>query len=682
MSSSHTYLKTSKTIATPGSNLVNVLKIFLSNLAKRSFDIVMSVIGLLLLSPVFLYVAMLIKRDSPGPVFYWGSRMGMNRKTFKILKFRTMYEDQRSYNGPSVTAHGDDRITPLGHWLRDTKINELPQLWNVLIGEMSLVGPRPEDVKIAETWPKDAAEETLSVRPGVTSPASILYHDEEKLLSSTDLMGDYYKNILPNKMRLDGLYVRYHSFFSDIDVIFWTLAILIPQIVKTRIPEGYIFAGPFTVLIRRYMSWFTLDLVTTLFAVAFTSLFWRFSAPLNWGTSNLMALGALMAVLFSSFNAIFGVNKVNWSKAQFNDVIGLAFSGSIATIVILMLVYLQMSYKWLPYPPLPPMMVLTISLLAEVGFLTMRYRLRLIATIANSWLSWRKNDVVVGERVIIAGSGEGTQIASWLLRRNMFRAAFSLVGVVDNTDPTGYGMKVDGLWMLGSVNDLPALIEKHDIGVILSTLPKNSPEVQYLFSLKKTLPIHVIFLNDLMGIVDQQVKELAEVTASSFWLDESLEFTALQDILTELPSWTLFQDRLRHSLALAKRNNTEPAFVFVELNGFHFSKDNLERNSLFKDVARRLNCIKREVDTLARFNDTMFVLLLENIPDKSNLDLITKRIYDAMSVPFETKGQEIKIEPNIYVSTHADTSVAGENQKTVNIAGLSLTQARKSELQM
>lgn len=680
MSSSQAYLKTSKTIDTQSANLVNILRSTSSNIAKRSFDIIMSMIGLLLLSPVFVYVSILIKRDSPGPVFYWGPRMGMNRKPFKILKFRTMYEDQRSYNGPSVTAHGDDRITPLGHWLRDTKINELPQLWNVLIGEMSLVGPRPEDIKIAETWPLNVAEETLSVRPGITSPASILYHDEEKLLSSTDLMGDYYKNILPDKLRLDGLYVRYHSFFSDIDVIFWTLAILVPQIVGTRIPEGYIFAGPFTVLIRRHMSWFTIDLITTLIAVALTSLLWRFSAPLNWGISNLVGLSALIAVLFSSFNAIFGVNKVNWSKAQFNDVIGLAFSGSLSTIVILMLVYFQMTYNWLPYPPIPPMMVLTISLLAEAGSLAVRYRLRLITAIANIWLSWRKNDVTVGERVILVGSGEGTQIASWLLRRNMFRAAFSLIGVVDNTDPTSYGMKVEGLWMLGSINDLPTLIEKHDIGVVLFTLPKNSSEVQYLFSLKKTSPIRIIDLNDLMGIVGQQVKEMAEVNNPTFWLDEQLEFTALQDSLTELPSWTLFQDRLRHSLALAKRNNTEPAFLFVELKGFHFSLDNLERNSLFKDVACRLNRIKREVDTLARFNDTMFVLLLENIPNKSNLDLITKRIYDAMSTPFETQGGEIKIEPNIYVSTHADANTE-KNPKTVNIAGLSLTQARKPEFQ-
>lgn len=682
MSSSQAYLKTSKTIDSSGSSLIRVIKEFLANLAKRSFDIIMALLGLLLLSPVFLYVAVLIKRDSPGPVFYWGPRMGMNRKLFKILKFRTMYEDQRSYNGPSVTAQGDDRITPLGHWLRDTKINELPQLWNVLIGEMSLVGPRPEDAKIAETWPISAAEEILSVRPGVTSPASILYHDEEKILSSTDLMGDYFKNILPDKMRLDRLYVRYHSFFSDIDVIFWTLAILIPQIVKTRIPEGYIFAGPFTVLVRRYVSWFTLDLVTTLVAVAITSLLWRVSVPLNWGVSHLVTLGTALAFLFSSFNSMFGVNKVNWPKARFTDAFGLVLSCSFVTLLMLILGYLQMSYNWLPYPSLPPMMMLTIGLLAGAGFLTMRYRLRLITAIANSWLSWRKNDVVVGERVIIAGSGEGTQIASWLLRRHMFRAAFSLVGVVDHTDPTAYGMKADGLWMLGGINDLPALIKKHDIGIVLSTLPQNSPEVQYLFALKKVSPIRVIFLNDLMGIVDQQVKKQAEITDSPIWLDERLEFTALQDNLTELPSWTLFQDRLRHSLALAKRNNTQPGFVFVELNGLHFAPDNLERNSLFKDVAHRLNRIKREIDTLARFNDNMFVLLLENISDESHLDLITKRIYGVMSAPFETKGQEIKIEPNIYVSTYTDASEAGKNLKTVNIAGLSLTQARKPEFNM
>jgi two-component system CheB/CheR fusion protein len=195
--------------------------------------------------------------------------------------------------------------------------------------------------------------------------------------------------------------------------------------------------------------------------------------------------------------------------------------------------------------------------------------------------------------------------------------------------------------------------------------------------LKKVLPIRVIFLNDLMGIVDQQVKKQVEITDSPIWLDERLEFTALQDHLTELPSWTLFQDRLKHSLAIAKRNNTQPGFVFIELNGLDLATDNLTRNSLLKCVAQRMNKIKRETDTLARLNNNMFVLLLENMPDKPQIDLITKRIYDAMATPFETKGQEIKIELNIYVSSTTGTSETGENPKNVNVAGLSLMQARK-----
>src|SRR5690242_16996551 len=103
---------------------------------KRAFDILVSALGLLLLSPVFGLIALWIKRESPGPVFYRGPRLGKDGKPFLILKFRTMYERPESYQGPSVTAQGDRRITLLGGWLRETKLNELPQLWNVLVGEM------------------------------------------------------------------------------------------------------------------------------------------------------------------------------------------------------------------------------------------------------------------------------------------------------------------------------------------------------------------------------------------------------------------------------------------------------------------------------------------------------------------------------------------------------------------
>ena len=172
---------------------------FLENFSRRTLDILASGFGLLFLSPFFLLVAIILRRDSPGPIFYRGSRAGKNGSEFGIYKFRTMYEHPASYEGPCVTSSDDGRITPFGRWLRDTKINELPQLWNVLVGEMSLVGPRPEDFKIASEWPEDIRNEILSVRPGVTSPASIIFREEEKLLSSNNLMEDYLKKILPSK---------------------------------------------------------------------------------------------------------------------------------------------------------------------------------------------------------------------------------------------------------------------------------------------------------------------------------------------------------------------------------------------------------------------------------------------------------------------------------------------------
>src|SRR5690349_11178866 len=129
---------------------------------KRVFDILFSLISIIFLLPFLIVIGILIKYESPGRVIYSGWRMGMGGKPFRIWKFRTMYEVPESYVGPAITATGDKRITPFGHWLRDTKVNELPQFWNVLIGEMSFVGPRPEDVDIANKWPKDAKTEILS----------------------------------------------------------------------------------------------------------------------------------------------------------------------------------------------------------------------------------------------------------------------------------------------------------------------------------------------------------------------------------------------------------------------------------------------------------------------------------------------------------------------------------------
>ena len=287
----------------------------LSAVAKRLFDIILSLIGLIILSPFLGLIALFIKRDSPGPVFYWGRRLGRNGSIFRMVKFRTMFERQQSYDGPRLTSNGDPRITPFGRWLRDTKINELPQLWNVLIGEMSFVGPRPEDPELGKKWPEEARQKILSVRPGITSPASILYHDEEKLLSQKDALSEYFKSILPDKLRLDLLYVRHHSFSSDLDTIFWTLAILLPQWAKTKIPVGYLFAGTFTRLVNRYVTWFVIDLLETLVIVSGVVFIWRSQTPLNWGIENIAIFAFCLVFLFSGVNSIVGLNRIDWSQA-------------------------------------------------------------------------------------------------------------------------------------------------------------------------------------------------------------------------------------------------------------------------------------------------------------------------------------------------------------------------------
>ena len=245
-----------------------------------------------------------------------------------------MYETPDSYRGSRVTCKGDDRITPFGCWLRDTKINELPQLWNVLKGDMSLVGPRPEDVIIGNDWDKEARQEILSVRPGITSPASILYQDEETLLSKANIMEDYFKNILPDKIRLDRLYVRNRSFGSDLDIIFWTLLIIVPRIIKKKIPESYLFSGPFTRLINRYATWFLFDIVTSLFVIVMVSVLWRIQSPLNWGMDRLLILAIVLTFVFSGVNSIFGLNRIEWSSATINDAIALAISCWFVTFIL------------------------------------------------------------------------------------------------------------------------------------------------------------------------------------------------------------------------------------------------------------------------------------------------------------------------------------------------------------
>lgn len=199
---------------------------------KRAFDYLVAAIGLVLLFPLFVVVSILIKVDSSGPVFFRQERIGKGFRPFLIYKFRTMVEDA-ARRGAAITAGADPRITRVGRFLRETKIDELPQLINVLKGEMSLVGPRPEVAHYVEMFRKDYAE-ILQLRPGITDLASLKYQSESEWLSRFDRPESaYVKHILPDKIMLAKEYVKRSSMSVDIVLILKTVPKLFGGKVKS-----------------------------------------------------------------------------------------------------------------------------------------------------------------------------------------------------------------------------------------------------------------------------------------------------------------------------------------------------------------------------------------------------------------------------------------------------------------
>lgn len=189
---------------------------------KRLFDFWVSALCLTLASPLMLILAAVIKIDSWGPVFFRGIRVGLHGHRFRIFKFRSMVADA-AQSGPGITSSCDVRVTRLGRLLRRFKLDELPQLLNVLKGEMSLVGPRPEDPRYVVYYTPEQLR-VLSVRPGITGAASVRYRHEEALLKGPDWETVYLKVILPDKLKIDLGYIDRWSFRRDLKILAQTAA--------------------------------------------------------------------------------------------------------------------------------------------------------------------------------------------------------------------------------------------------------------------------------------------------------------------------------------------------------------------------------------------------------------------------------------------------------------------------
>ena len=195
-------------------------------MGKRLFDLAFSALALAVLALVLLAVALWVVWDSPGPALFQQVRVGRRGRLFPIYKFRTM---QAEAAGPAITVGADARITRAGRWLRRSKVDELPQFINVLRGDMSIVGPRPEVPRYVALYPDDLRDVVLSVRPGITDIASIAFRDESTLLgASRDPERTYVEQILPAKLRHAADYARSHTFWNDLKIIARTIAALWP----------------------------------------------------------------------------------------------------------------------------------------------------------------------------------------------------------------------------------------------------------------------------------------------------------------------------------------------------------------------------------------------------------------------------------------------------------------------
>lgn len=193
----------------------------LTLIVKRSYDVIFSSLGLVVLVPLFIIIAVMIKLDSPGPVFYRQTRIGKDGQEFQIYKFRKMHEHVGD-GGSNLTLANDQRMTKMGAFIRKTKIDELPQAFNVLLGNMAVVGPRPETPNYVQLY-TPAQRQVLQVKPGITDYASIYFINEGDLLEKVQDPETYYiKSIMPQKIRLNKQYIQDMSFATDMKIIYIT----------------------------------------------------------------------------------------------------------------------------------------------------------------------------------------------------------------------------------------------------------------------------------------------------------------------------------------------------------------------------------------------------------------------------------------------------------------------------
>jgi len=422
---------------------------------KRVVDVVVAGVGLVVLSPVLAVIAAWIVLDSRGPVIYRQVRTGRGFRPFEIYKFRTMRADGPP--GPQVTASGDARITRAGHWLRRTKLDELPQLVNVLKGDMSLVGPRPEVPRYVEMFRDDFAE-ILQARPGITDLASLKYRHEAELLSrSADPETTYVREVLPDKIRLGREYVAQASLWLDLQVIGRTLVGLVaapPEgrrvgaaggdrplwlaLLRRRRPLVVSIHLALVALTNYLAFWLRFDGAV---APPEMETFWRFLAP-------LLAIRATAFVPFRLYEGLWRYTSI-WDLRNI-----------VTAVVLSSFAFFTLVYGGLGVRVYPRSIYIIDALLLICAMVAVRLTRRVYAELTRTPRE---------RRVLIYGAGD----AGEMVVRDMLRhpdSDYEPVGFVDD-DPAKHGQRIHGVPVLGGRADLPRLVQAYAPSEILVALP-------------------------------------------------------------------------------------------------------------------------------------------------------------------------------------------------------------------
>ena len=424
---------------------------------KRTFDIFLSLTGLILLSPFFLAIAILIKLDSKGSVFFRQVRIGKNGKPFEMFKFRTMMEAEH-WTGPPLSPKNDPRVTDLGAILRRFKINELPQLMNVLKGNMSFVGPRPEIPEIVKLYSHDE-ERILSVRPGIVGPTQIHMRNEEELYREDVDPKHYYMNhILPKKLRIDLEYVNSKSFLKDVGYLLQGVLITITGAITRR----HLFEN------AEQIALFICDTFICAFSY-FLAYFLRMEGEFP-PIEKAILLHTIPYVIITRMVTFtyFGLYGTLIRYISFDELLKVVKGATFSTILIILLTFLigERSH---------PRSVFAIDWFILVCFLG-GYRLSFKAL--KDYVSRSKN--VSQKNILIYGAGSTGDLALRYLR---MQGNGNVIAFVDD-DPKKMRKSFHGLKVVGNRYDIEALVRLYHIDqVFIAKNNMGSEDLEHIKSL-------------------------------------------------------------------------------------------------------------------------------------------------------------------------------------------------------